>query len=552
MMRTKRILTTTFLLLTSAFIASAQNKSAASQPAVPLPTFRQDTVSIEAFGAVSGGHQLNTKNINNAIDDIHTKGGGVVLVPAGVWLSGPIVLKSNVNLHLAANALLLFTKDFTQYPLVKTSWEGIPQMRNQSPIWAFEQQNIAITGKGLIDGNGDAWRMVKKGKMTETQWKKLLASGGVLNEKKDIWYPSESSLKGASFKDPGRVSADKSAAFYEEIKDFLRPNMVLIEKCKGVLLEGITFQNSAAWNIHPLMSNNITVRNITVRNPWYSQNGDGIDIESCQNILLEHSTFDVGDDAICIKSGRDEAGRERAMPTQDLWVRNCTVYHAHGGFVVGSEMSGGAKNLYVDNCTFVGTDIGLRFKTMRGRGGVVENVHINNIYMKDIPGEAILFDMYYEAKDPIVLTGEHREPPKVQMLPVTAATPQFKNFYINNVICDGAAKALFIRGLPEMPIKNIELTNLKINANEGIDIQEANNIKLKNINLSTRREKAIAYLLNSRNIEIDQLVFDNTTSLLHVQGDRMGVVGIRNTNIKGIKEPVKADFGANKNTVTFN
>lgn len=551
MIRMNKILSTSLLLLISAFAASAQNALIAPQAAIPLPTFKQDTVSIETLGAVSGGHQLNTKSINKAINDIHTKGGGVVLIPAGVWLSGPIVLKSNVNLHLAANALLLFTKDFTQYPLVKTSWEGIPQMRNQSPIWAFEQQNIAITGKGIIDGNGDAWRMVKKAKMTETQWQKLLASGGVLNEKKDIWYPSESSLKGASFKDPGLVEKGKNEQFYQGVKDYLRPNLILLEKCQHILLEGVTFQNSPAWNIHPLMSRDITVRNINVRNPWYSQNGDGIDIESCQNVLLEHSTFDVGDDAICIKSGRNEAGRERAMPTQDLWVRNCTVYHAHGGFVVGSEMSGGAKNLYVDNCTFIGTDIGLRFKTTRGRGGVVENVYINNIYMKDIPGEAILFDMYYEAKDPIALTGEHREPPKVEMLPVTEATPQFKNFYINNVICEGAAKALFIRGLPEMPIRNIELTKLKINADEGIDIQEASSIKLKDISLSTRKQKSLAYLLNSKNIEIDNLVFDKAANLLHVQGDRMGAVSIRNTNIERVKEPVKADFGASKNTITF-
>lgn len=551
MIRMNKILRTSLLLLISAFAASAQNASTAPQAAILLPTFKQDTVSIETLGAVSGGHQLNTKSINKAINDIHTKGGGVVLIPAGVWLSGPIVLKSNVNLHLAANALLLFTKDFTQYPLVKTSWEGIPQMRNQSPIWAFEQQNIAITGKGIIDGNGDAWRMVKKAKMTETQWQKLLASGGVLNEKKDIWYPSESSLKGASFKDPGLVEKGKNEQFYQGVKDYLRPNLILLEKCQRILLEGVTFQNSPAWNIHPLMSRDITVRNINVRNPWYSQNGDGIDIESCQNVLLEHSTFDVGDDAICVKSGRNEAGRERAMPTQDLWVKNCTVYHAHGGFVVGSEMSGGAKNLYVDNCTFIGTDIGLRFKTTRGRGGVVENVYINNIYMKDIPGEAILFDMYYEAKDPIALTGEYREPPKVQLLPVTEATPQFKNFYINNVICDGAAKALFIRGLPEMPIRNIELTKLKINADEGIDIQEASSIKLKDISLSTTKEKSLAYLLNSKNIEIDNLVFDKAANLLHVQGDRMGTVGIRNTNIEGVKEPVKADFGASKNTIIF-
>lgn len=542
----------TLLILIFAYSASAQNKQGNKQPVISLPTFKQDTVSIETFGALSDGHQLNTKNINNAIDDIHSRGGGVVLVPAGVWLSGPIVLKSNVNLHLAANALLLFTKDFAQYPLVKTSWEGIPQMRNQSPIWALNQQNIAITGKGIIDGNGDAWRMVKKAKMTETQWKKLLSSGGVLNEKEDVWYPSESSLKGASFKDPGLVDKGKDEQFYQEVKDYLRPNMILLEKCERILLEGVTFQNSPAWNIHPLMSHDITVRNINVRNPWYSQNGDGIDIESCQNVLLEHSTFDVGDDAICIKSGRNEAGRERAMPTQDLWVRNCTVYHAHGGFVVGSEMSGGAKNLYVDNCTFIGTDIGLRFKTTRGRGGIVENVYINNIYMKDIPGEAILFDMYYEAKDPIALTGEHREPPKVQSLPVTDATPQFRNFYINNVVCEGAAKALFIRGLPEMPIRNIELSKLNIKAEEGLDIQEATNIKLKDIELSTKNEKALAYMLNSDQIELDNFVFNIADRLLHVQGDRMGAVRIINTDTAKAKEPVQADFGASKNTIKFN
>lgn len=521
-----------------------------AEPTVSLPTFKKDTVSITAFGAISGGRHLNTESINQAIDQTHKKGGGVVLIPAGVWLSGPITLKSNINLHLAANALLQFTKDFSQYSLVQTSWEGIPQMRNQSPIWALNQQNIAITGKGVIDGNGDAWRMVKKAKMTETQWKKLISSGGVLNEKGDIWYPSQSSLKGASYKDPGLVEKGENAQFYEEIKDYLRPNMILLEKCERILLEGVTFQNSAAWNIHPLMSADLTIRNINVRNPWYSQNGDGLDIESCKNVLVEQSTFDVGDDAICIKSGRNEAGRERGMPTENLWVRNCTVYHAHGGFVVGSEMSGGAKNLYVDNCTFIGTDIGLRFKTTRGRGGVVENVYINNIFMKDIPGEAILFDMYYEAKDPIVLSGEHREPPKVEFLPVTEATPQFKDFYINNVVCDGAAKALFIRGLPEMHIKNIQLTRLDMVAKEGIDIQEASNISLRDVKLQVEdASKQIAYILNSNDIKLHQLEVKNA-NIFHLQGERTSTVDVQ--GLTGAQPVIKADFGASKNVININ
>src|SRR5690606_1936986 len=197
--------------------------------------------------------------------------------------------KSNVNLHLDHNALLQFTTDFTQYPLVETGWEGLRQMRRHSPIRAEGQKNIAITGHGVIDGNGDAWRFVKKGKTTESQWKNLINSGGVLTPDGKNWYPSESALKGAAFKDAGEITPDKGPEFFEEIKDFLRPNLIVFEKCERILLEGVTFQNSGAWNIHQLMSKDITIRNINVRNPWYSQNGDGLDIESCNNVLVEHS-----------------------------------------------------------------------------------------------------------------------------------------------------------------------------------------------------------------------------------------------------------------------
>ncbi len=350
-------------------------------PVVISPKFKKDTADIIKFGAVPDGYTLNTKIINAAIDAQAKKGGGVVLVPAGLWLTGPVVLKSNINLHLATGATLLFTKDFNEYPLVKANWEGLPQMRNQSPISATNASNIAITGKGIIDGNGDAWRMVKKDKLNESQWKKLLASGGVLSDDKKTWYPTEKTLKGSRLSNPGVISPEKDASFYDSIKDFLRPNLLLLTNCKYILLEGVTFQNSPAWCLHPLMSEHLTVRNITVKNPWYAQNGDGIDVESCKNVLIENSVFDVGDDALCIKSGRDAEGRKRGMPTQDVIIRGCTVYSSHGGFVIGSEMSGGAKNIYVSNCTFIGADIGLRFKTTRGRGGVVENIFIKDIYM---------------------------------------------------------------------------------------------------------------------------------------------------------------------------
>jgi polygalacturonase len=517
-----------------------------TMPQVLQPTFKKDSFNIVKYGAKSDGVFLNTTAINNAINDCNKKGGGIVVIPAGFWLTGPIVLKSNVNLHLQKNALLQFSSDFNQYPLVEGNWEGAPQMRNQSPISATKATNIAITGFGIVDGNGDAWRMVKKDKLTETQWKKKVESGGVLSADKKTWYPSEKSLKGSTMNGAGVITSNKTMTDYEAVKDFLRPNMVVLTSCDKVLLEGVTFQNSPAWNLHPLMTTNLTVRNVYAKNPWYAQNGDGIDVESCSNVLIESSTFDVGDDGICIKSGRDEAGRKRGMPTQNLIVRNCTVYHAHGGFVIGSEMSGGVKNMFVSNCSFIGTDIGLRFKTNRGRGGIVENIFIKNINMKDIAAEAILFDMYYEAKDPVVLAGERREPPKVQTLPVTEATPQFRNFYVKDIVCDGAEKAVFIRGIPEMNVQNVYLQDMVLQAKEGLDFTEASGIHLKNIKLITKNTNPVATIHNSQNIELENISYpDNTKLLFDIQGDKAKNIVVSKTNVSKAQKKTEFNFGAN-------
>ncbi len=514
-------------------------------PPVQKTNFRKDTLSIVKFGAVADGATLNTRAINDAIIACNKKGGGVVMVPAGFWLTGPVELKSNVNLYLAKNALLQFTADFNEYPLVAGNWEGIPQMRNQSPVSATKATNIAITGFGIIDGNGDAWRMVRKDKLNETQWKKLVASGGVLSDDKKTWYPSEGSLKGSKLKNPGEITREKDASFYIEIKDFLRPNLLVLTQCKRVLLEGVTFQNSPAWCLHPLMCEDLTVRNVYAKNPFYAQNGDGIDVESCKNVLLENSTFDVGDDGICIKSGRDEAGRKRGMPTENMLVRNCIVYHAHGGFVIGSEMSGGARNIYVENCTFIGTDIGLRFKTTRGRGGIVENIFIKNISMKDIVTEAILFDMYYMAQDPVILAGEKRVPPKVETLPVTEGTPQFKNIYAKNIICNGAAKAIYIRGLPEMNVQQIVLEDMVLQATEGLDCTEGSNITLRNIKLVTTNTDPVMNIHNSKNIMLDKISYrDGASLILNISGDKSEGIKLMNTDASKAKNKVTFTYGA--------
>jgi DNA sulfur modification protein DndE len=527
-----------------------------SQPAPPtLPAVRQvrfnaDTFNIQKYGAVADGQTLNTQAFQKAIMACTQAGGGTVLVPAGLWLTGPIVLQNNVNLHLATGALVQFTTDHLQYPLIKTTWEGEEAIRSQAPISGVGLANIAITGNGTFDGAGDSWRPVKKNKLNEGEWKKLLAAGGVLNEKKDTWYPSASSLKGNMLAAAGtpRKSLDPTA--FDDIRDFLRPNMLSLTDCKQILLEGFTIQNSPAWTIHPLLCQDLTVRRVTARNPWYGQNTDAIDVESCRNGVLDDCVFSVGDDGLCIKSGRDEEGRKRGVPTENFLIQNCKVYSAHGGFVIGSEMSGGVRNLVVRNCTFQGTDVGLRFKTARGRGGMVENVWVDGITMTDIAGQAILFDMYYAAKDPVPQAGESTAPPVIAAQPLNEGTPQFQHFYIKNVACKGAETGILVRGLPEMAIKDISLENIVIESQKGMLCQEAENIRLKNVTLLTKETRPVLEVQNSKNISLDGIKYASGADLLlRVSGDRSQDIRLVNTNTKLAKKGVELGDKVGKKVV---
>ncbi|RYY40134.1 MAG: glycoside hydrolase family 28 protein [Chitinophagaceae bacterium] len=552
----KHILFITSLLCSASLLAQkGQSPAKTAGPAqvrVKDPVFRKDTLNIVKMGAKADGQTLNTKAINDAIRLQSRKGGGVVLVPAGFWLSGPVTLQSNVNLHLAKGALLQMTTDFNEFPLVESNWEGLPQMRNQSPLNAKNAVNIAVTGFGIIDGAGDAWRMVKKDKLTESQWRRLVASGGVLSDDKKTWYPSDKSKLGSTMKNPGVIDGSKTPEFYASVKDFLRPNLLVFANCRNVLLQGVTFQNSPAWCLHPLMCENLIVRSVQVKNPWYAQNGDGIDVESCRNVLIENSTFDVGDDGICIKSGRDEAGRKRGMPTENLIARNNTVYHAHGGFVIGSEMSGGARNIWVENNTFIGTDIGLRFKTTRGRGGIVENIFVSNTVMKDIVGEAILFDMYYAAVDPVPLAGEERRPPVVETKPVTEETPQFRNITINGVVCDGAEKGIFVRGLPEMAIKNIVLENMVLSAKKGLDMTEGDGITINNVRFITKDRNPVLNIHNSQNVTLNKIRYEKAELLLNVTGEKSDRIMVRGTDKTPATKSLELSYGARAGAVTWN
>ncbi len=494
-----------------------------SMPKINAPVFKNNTVSIVDAGGIGDGNALNTDAFRKAIDQLSKKGGGKLIVPKGVWFTGPIELKSNINLHLEKGALILFSSDFDLYPLVKTFFEGLETRRCQSPISGRNLVNVAITGEGTINGSGEAWRPLKKSKVTESHWENVVKSGGVLKDSA-YWFPSKSSLLGESISDMNVPRGDLSDAKWLEVKDFLRPVMVSLIECKNVFLKGVLFENSPSWNIHPLMCENIIIDNIFVRNPSYAQNGDGLDVESCKNVLILNSKFDVGDDAICIKSGKDEQGRNRAQPTENVIVDNCKVFQGHGGFVVGSEMSGGVRNISVRNCQFLGTDVGLRFKSTRGRGGVVENIYISDIYMINIVTDSFLFDLYYSGKSASESLADGDEIPNTSVIPeVSVETPSFRNIFVKNIVSRNARRAMFFNGLPEMNITNINVENAYISALYGAEIRESNQIKFKNIHILPKSGPALI-LRNVKEFSLKEFYYPDTlTQVVRIEGNSSNI-----------------------------
>lgn len=515
-----------------------------SMSELTVPSFPENEFNIIDFGAVGNGITNNTEIFRKLIDSCSNSGGGKIIVPAGMWLTGPIILRSNINLHLERGAHIQFTKDFDDYPLIETTYEGRREYRCISPVYGHNLQNIAVTGEGVIDGGGEAWRPVKKFKLTDLQWTELVSSGGVVEENGKTWWPSEQAMNGAAelerLKESGKELTKED---YMTVRDFLRPVMISLIECKNVLLDGVTFQNSAAWNIHPLICKNLILRNINVRNPWYSQNGDGIDIESCKNVILYNSTFDVGDDAICIKSGRDEFGRKRGIPTESMVIADCIVFHGHGGFTIGSEMSGGVKNIKVSNCNFIGTDVGLRFKSTRGRGGIVENIFISNIYMKDIVTSAVNFNLYYGGRALTEEKSAEEYSKGEKEVTVDETTPSFRNLYLDSIYCTGARDAVVLQGLPEMPLKNIELKNLVMTAENGISMFDVDGIRIDNAEIYTSGNP-VFYINQGKNVVINNINYkDDFPLFMQLNGSKTTNIEIAGTEVLSPEE--KIQFGIN-------
>jgi polygalacturonase len=334
---------------------------------------------------------------------------------------------------------------------------------------------------------------------------------------------------------------------YAAARAYLRPVMVSLVECRRVLLDGPTFQNSPAWNIHPLLCEDLVIRRVSVLNPWYSQNGDGLDLDSCRRVIVHDCRFDVGDDASCIKSGKDEYGRRRGRPTEDVLVTDCIVYHGHGGFTVGSEMSGGVRNILVERCTFLGTDVGLRFKTTRGRGGVVERIWIRDVQMKDIPTDAIGFNMYYGGDAPTETEGQSGAPRPA--MPVNEGTPQFRDIVLTRILCRGAERAVMLEGLPEMPIRGIVLDDVRISARRGLATVDAQDVTLRRLVITPEVGPALA-VRDSRNVSIEGGAAAPAADVfLRVDGAASAGIRLTGVSLAGAKTPVDRGPGVGQDAV---
>lgn len=413
-------------------------------PEIPAPVFPKQNFDIRDYGAVPDGLTLNTKAFHRCIEHCHAQEGGVIRVPTGEWLTGPIHLRSNINLHLERGALVRFSTHFADYlPVVFTRWEGV-ECYNYSPlIYAIDCENIAVTGQGTLDGQGQTW----------WQWKKLQHAAA-----KELYHAQFNGIPVEK-----RIFGTEQAA--------LRPQFLQTIRCRSVLIEGLNFINGPMWTMHPVYCQNVIIRDVSVKTS--GPNGDGLNPDSCRNVLVDGCSFDTGDDCIAINAGMNEDGWRVGIPCENIHIHNCIMSEGHGAISIGSGMSGGVRNLYAHDCRVTGGDQGIRLKSMRGRGGIIEQVYFENFELSGLRMEAILLNMFYGAS-----SAES----------TSQTPPAFRDIHIKNVSCDGANAAIVLRGLPEQPIQRVILEDLEIKSQTGISCHEAYNLTLKNVSIQTQQE----------------------------------------------------------------
>ncbi len=430
------IILISIIVITSFFLFSKKSHAPTERKDVPLTDisfdipildpqhFPDKECHITDYGALSNDETNNTDAIKKAITDCAKNGGGTVIVPAGRWITGPIVLQSHINLSLEKDAEILFSSHPDKYlPVVLSRFEGI-ELYNYTPfIYALDAENIAITGQGVINGNGEDW------------------------------YPWKNKQEGAILElyDLARTRTPTEKRVFGTPSDALRPSFVQFVRSKNILIEGVTFINSPMWSIHPLYSENILIRNVRVDND--GPNTDGIVIDSSKNIIVENTFVNSGDDAIVIKSGKDTDGLRVNKPSENIVIRNNTIKNGHSGFAIGSEMSGDVRNVLFENTTIDRVDFGLQMKSMRGRGGIIENIWMRNIQIRRASKQAILVDMQYGTPTD----------------PFSPLLPSFHTIHFQNIDCRRTDEAIVLRGLEQSHIQDIHLSNITIGAkSEGL------------------------------------------------------------------------------------
>lgn len=478
------------------------------------------------YGAKNDSSKLATLAIKKAIDAASKAGGGTVYFPAGKYLTGSIHLKSNITIFIDAGAELHFSDNFDDYlPMVKSRYEGVDVTSFSPLFYAYKAENITITGRGIIDGHGKKWWDFVEGYKVGQERSKWQHMFDDLN--KDILLPDE----------PKQMK-----------RGFLRPPFIQPMYCKNVLIEGITIRNSPFWTVNPQFCENVTIHAVTITNPSsFAPNTDGINPESCNNVHISDSHISVGDDCITIKSGKDGPGRKMAVPAENYTITNCTMLSGHGGVVIGSEMSGDVRKIVISNCVFDGTDRGIRIKSARGRGGVVEEIRVDNIIMKNIKEQGIVLDLQYA---------------KTTVEPVSERTPRFRNIHFSN-ITGQVNEAAYLNGLEEMPIENITFNDINLDAKTGFNISNSNRIEFHNVQVNTEIGPSLkAQNVNSLTVNglksyaphkkvpiislkdvNDAFIYNafpvaGTDVYLKISGEKTKNISLGNNNFKQTKTPV--------------
>ena len=422
------------------------------------PEFPENNFSITRYGATSDG-SLCTDAFRKAIEACHAAGGGIVTVPADTFLTGAIHLLSNVNLHLKEGAVVRFSTNPEDYlPVVVTRSEGM-ELYNYSPlIYAFEQENIAITGKGILDGQASQENWWTWRGREQFGWKEGMPSG---HDPESFPRLFEMSEKGVPVEE--RVFGEGA---------YLRPSFIQPYLCKNILIEDVTLINPPMWMLHPVLSENLTIRGVKLFSKG-APNGDGCDPECCRDVLIEGCVFNTGDDCIAIKSGRNRQGYEAGIPTENVIIRKCTMKDGHGGITLGSELSGGIRNIFAYDCDMNSPNLAraIRLKSNRYRGGVVENIFFKDIRVKEVGSTAIVINQNYSEKSDVIYG--------------TEKYTVFRNIFIDNLSCASSEYAVQIIGTKEQPVENVQIIDCQFKNVEKENVLEfVRGIMFKNVKIN--------------------------------------------------------------------